>query len=208
MKVNEMNNSLIEHKLTLLRDKKTGTKEFRELANEISTFICYEALKDAPLDDVKIDTPVTTMSARKLDEERYVFLPILRAGMGMVDGILSVIPNAKIGHVGMYRNEETFKPVTYFFKVPTNIAESEVILLDPMLATGGSASDAIDLIKEKGVKKIKFLCIIASPEGVELINKNHPDVEIFCGKVDEYLNEKKYIVPGLGDAGDRIYGIK
>lgn len=208
MKVNEMKNSLIEHKLTVLRDKKTGTKEFRELVNEISTFICYEALKDVKLDEVEIDTPVTKLKARRLNEEKFVFLPILRAGMGMVDGILSVVPNARIGHVGMYRNEETFKPVTYFFKVPQNIGEAEVVLLDPMLATGGSASDAIDLIKEKGVKKIKFLCIIAAPEGVKLINEKHPDVEIFCGKVDEYLNEKKYIVPGLGDAGDRIYGIK
>ena len=205
----EANHPIIEHKLSILRDKNTGTKEFRELINEISTFLCYKALEDVELDNVTIETPITKMKTKKLNEDKLAFIPILRAGMGMLDGLLSVIPNAKVGHIGMYRDEENdHKPVNYFFKVPKGIEKKEVILLDPMLATGGSAVDAIELLKEKGVKKIKFLCIIAAPEGIENVTKKHPDVKIYCAKIDDHLNEDAYIVPGLGDAGDRIYGTK
>lgn len=208
MNVVELNHPLIEHKLAILRDKNTGTKEFRELVKEISMFLCYEAMSDAVLVDSEIETPLTKMKTGKLDEDKYAFVPILRAGMGMLDGVLSVIPNAKIGHIGMYRNEETFEPVNYFFKVPKGIENREVIILDPMLATGGSALDAIALLKEKGVKKIKFLCIISAPEGLKVVSDKYPDVKIYCAKIDNYLNDNKYIVPGLGDAGDRIFGTK
>lgn len=208
MKATELNHPLIQHKLAILRDKKTGTKEFRELISEIATFLCYEAMKDAELEETEIETPITKMKTGKLNEDKYVFLPILRAGTGMLDGVISVIPNAKIGHIGMYRNEETFEPVNYFFKVPKNIESKEVIILDPMLATGGSAIDAIEVLKEKGVKKIKFLSIIGAPEGIERVEKEHPDVQIYCAHIDSHLNENKYIVPGLGDAGDRIFGTK
>ena len=203
-----LNHPLITHKLAVLRDKKTGTKEFRELVNEIAMFLCYEAMSDAKLESVTIETPIQKLKTKKLNEEKYAFVPILRAGMGMLNGVISVIPNAKIGHIGMYRNETTFEPVNYFFKVPKDISKREVVILDPMLATGGSVVDAISLIKEKGVKKIKVLCIIAAPEGIELVNKKYPDVKIYCANIDKCLNEKKYIVPGLGDAGDRIYGTK
>lgn len=208
MKAIELDHPLIEHKLSILRDKKTGTKEFRELIKEIAMFLCYEAMKDVKLVNTTIETPIQKMKTHKLDEDKYAFVPILRAGMGMLEGVITVVPNAKIGHIGMYRDEETFIPVNYFFKVPKDIEKREVFLLDPMLATGGSAIDAIDLLKSKGVKKIKFLCIIAAPEGIEAVEKKHPDVEIYCGSIDDYLNENKYIVPGLGDAGDRIYGTK
>ena len=206
--VYELKHPLITHKLAILRDKKTGTKEFRELISEIAMFLCYEAMSDVTLDSVSIETPIKKMDTYKLNEDNYAFVPILRAGMGMLDGVITVIPNAKIGHVGMYRDEKTFKPVNYFFKVPKDIDKREVILLDPMLATGGSAIDAIDLLKGKGVKKIKFLCIIAAPEGLKVVSKKHPDVKIYCGCIDKHLNKNKYIVPGLGDAGDRIYGTK
>ncbi len=208
MKAIELEHPLIEHKLSILRDKKTGTKEFRELIKEIAMFLCYEAMKDVKLVKTEIETPIQKMMTHKLDEDKYAFVPILRAGMGMLEGVITVVPNAKIGHIGMYRDEETFEPVNYFFKVPKDIQKREVFLLDPMLATGGSAIDAIDLLKSKGVKKIKFLCIIAAPEGIEAVEKKHPDVEIYCGSIDDHLNENKYIVPGLGDAGDRIYGTK
>ena len=208
MKGIELDHPLIEHKLSILRDKKTGTKEFRELIKEIAMFLCYEAMKDVKLVNTTIETPIQKMKTHKLDEDKYAFVPILRAGMGMLEGVITVVPNAKIGHIGMYRDEETFVPVNYFFKVPKDIEKREVFLLDPMLATGGSAIDAIDLLKSKGVKKIKFLCIIAAPEGIEAVEKKHPDVEIYCGSIDDHLNENKYIVPGLGDAGDRIYGTK
>ena len=204
----QLNNSLITHKLAILRDKKTSTKEFRELIKEIAMFLCYEAMANAKLDNVTIETPITKFKTQKLNQDKYAFVPILRAGMGMLDGVISVIPNAKIGHVGMYRDEKTFKPVNYFFKVPKDIEKREVIVLDPMLATGGSAIDAIELLKSKGVKKIKFLCIIAAPEGLSLVTEKHPDVKIYCACIDDCLNENKYIVPGLGDAGDRIYGTK
>ena len=204
----ELNHPLITHKLAILRDKKTGTKEFRELVNEIAMFLCYEAMTDAKLESVSIETPIEKMKTKKLNEDKYAFVPILRAGMGMLDGVIRVIPNAKIGHIGMYRDEETFEPVNYFFKVPKDIDKREVIILDPMLATGGSAIDAIELLKSKGVKKIKFLCVIAAPEGLEVVNKKYPDVKIYCANIDKYLNKNKYIVPGLGDAGDRIFGTK
>ena len=206
--VYELKHPLITHKLSILRDKNTGTKEFRELVNEIAMFLCYEAMADAKLENVNIETPIEKMKTKKLNEDKYAFVPILRAGMGMLDGVINVIPNAKVGHVGMYRDEETFEPVNYFFKVPKDIARREVIILDPMLATGGSAIDAIELLKNKGVKKIKFLCIIAAPEGLEKLSTEHPDVQIYIGNLDRELNADAYICPGLGDAGDRIFGTK
>ena len=208
MKTVELNHPLIEHKMSILRDKNTGTKEFRELIKEIGMFLCYEAMKDVELVETEIETPIQKMKTGKLNEDKYAFVPILRAGMGMLDGVISVVPNAKIGHIGMYRNEETFEPVNYFFKVPKDIEEREVFLLDPMLATGGSAIDAVDLLKSKGVKKIKFLCIIAAPEGIKALEEKHPDIELYCANIDDHLNNNKYIVPGLGDAGDRIFGTK
>ena len=171
-------------------------------------FLCYEAMKDAELEAVEIETPLEKMKTGKLNEDKYAFVPILRAGTGMLDGVISVIPNAKIGHIGMYRNEKTFEPVNYYFKVPKDIEKREVIILDPMLATGGSAMDAIELLKGKGVKKIKFLSIIAAPEGIKRVEEAHPDVQIYCAHIDSHLNQNKYIVPGLGDAGDRIFGTK
>ena len=208
MKTIELNHPLIEHKLAILRDKKTGTKEFRELISEIAMFLCYEAMRDAKLETTEIETPLEKMKIGKLDEDKYAFVPILRAGTGMLDGVIRVIPNAKIGHIGMYRNEKTFEPVNYYFKVPKDIEHREVIILDPMLATGGSALDAIELLKSKGVKNIKFLSIIAAPEGIKKVEERHPDVQIYCAHIDDHLNENKYIVPGLGDAGDRIFGTK
>ena len=208
MEVKELKHPLIEHKLAILRNKKTGTKEFRELVSELAMFLCYEAMKDAKLEEVEVETPIQKTKAKMLNEDKYACVPILRAGTGMLEGITTIVPNAKIGHIGMYRNEETLKPVKYFFKVPKDIKEREVLILDPMLATGGSGCDAIQMIKEEGVKKIKFLCIIAAPEGIKKMQEEHPDVEIYCAQVDEKLNETGYIVPGLGDAGDRIFGTK
>jgi len=208
MSVIEVKHPLIEHKLTILRDKKTGTKEFRELISELSSFLCYEALRDAELEDREIETPMAKMVGKVLDEEKYAFVPILRAGTGMLDGLINIMPNAKIGHIGMYRNEETLKPVRYFYKAPKDIDKREVIILDPMLATGGSGIDAITLLKESGAKKLKFLCIIAAPEGIKAMQEKYPDVPIYCTAIDEKLNEIGYIVPGLGDAGDRIFGTK
>lgn len=208
MKAIELKHPLVEHKLAILRDKKTGTKEFREIISELATILCYEAMKDAKTYETEIETPITKMKTHKIDENRYAFVPILRAGTGMLDGIINVIPNAKIGHIGMYRDEKTFIPNVYFFKVPKDIDKREVIILDPMLATGGSGIDAIELLKKQGVTKIKFLCIIAAPEGIARIEKEHPDVQIYCAAIDEKLNEHAYIVPGLGDAGDRIFGTK
>ncbi len=204
----ELNHPLIEHKLSILRDKNTGTKEFRELVKEISTVLCYEAMSDAKLEKVEIETPIEKMKTGKLNEDKYAFVPILRAGMGMLDGVISVVPNAKIGHIGMYRDETTFEPVNYFFKVPKDIEKREVIIIDPMLATGGSVIDAVDLLKSKGVKKIKVLCIISAPEGLKKVHEKHPEVKIYTAHIDKKLNKNKYIVPGLGDAGDRIYGTK
>ncbi len=204
----ELKHPLIEHKLGILRNKKTGTKEFRELVEEISIFLCYEAMKDIELDLIEVCTPIEKTMVGTLNEDKLAFVPILRAGLGMLEGVIKVVPNAKIGHIGMYRDEETFKPVTYFFKVPSNIDQKEVILLDPMLATGGSACDAVELLKSKGVKKVTFLSVLAAPEGIAKLEKEHPDVKIYCAKVDKCLNERRYIIPGLGDAGDRIFGTK
>lgn len=199
---------LVKHKLAILRDKNSGTKEFRELATELSTMLCYEATKDAPLYETEIETPITKTKVEKLNEDHYAFLPILRAGMGMLDGVLNIIPNAKVGHIGLFRNEETLEPTQYYFKVPSGIEDRTVIILDPMLATGGSACDAITSVKKIGVKSIKFLCIISAPEGIARIQREHPDVQIYTTSIDEKLNEIGYIVPGLGDAGDRIFGTK
>lgn len=204
----ESNHPLIEHKLSILRDKNTSTKEFRELVKEISMILCYEAMRDAKLDEIQIETPIKKMKTHRLNEDHYAFIPILRAGLGMLDGVISVLPTAKVGHIGMYRDETTYEPINYFFKVPDGIENREVFLLDPMLATGGSAIDAIDLLKKKGVEKTKFLCIISAPEGLKQVNKAYPDVPIYTACIDEKLNENKYIVPGLGDAGDRIFGTK
>ena len=208
MKEIELKHPLVEHKISLLRDKKTGTKEFRELISEITLFLTYEVMKDAKVKEIEIETPICKCNSLVIDENNYVFIPILRAGLGMVDGVFKMIPNAKIGHIGLYRNEETLEPVKYFYKVPKNIKNKEVILLDPMLATGGSASAAISLLKEEGIKNIRFLSIIGVPEGIERVKTDHPDVQIYCTKIDEKLNDIGYIVPGLGDAGDRIFGTK
>ncbi len=202
----KVNHPLIEHKLSILRDKKTGTKEFRELISEITVFLCYEAMKDAKLKEVEIETPLTKTKAQMIDEKDYVFVPILRAGTGMINGIITMIPNAKIGHIGLYRNEETLKPVRYYYKMPKGIENKQIIIIDPMLATGGSGVDAITLLKEDGVKNIKFLSIIAAPEGLKKMQEVHPDVQIYCAAIDDHLNDVGYIVPGLGDAGDRIFG--
>ncbi len=203
-----LNHPLITHKLTILRDKNTGTKEFREVVTEISTILVYEAMKDAKLEEITIETPFEKMDTGILNEDNYVIVPILRAGMGMVDGVLNVIPNAKIGHIGLYRDDETFEPVEYYYNMPERIGEREVLVVDPMLATGGSASATITRLKEDGVSKVKLLCIVAAPEGIKCIEEDHPDVEIFCAAVDRELNENSYILPGLGDAGDRVYGTK
>ena len=211
MKAIVLNHPLVSHKLTILRDKNTGTKEFRELISEISSFLCYEALKDAVLEDKEMETPMQKMIGKKINEDKYAFVPILRAGTGMLDGLIKVMPNAKIGHIGLYRNEETLKPVKYYYKVPKDIKNREVIVLDPMLATGGSAIDAISMIKEDAQNenlKIKFLCIIAAPEGIAALEKAHSDVQIYAAAIDDKLNDVGYIMPGLGDAGDRIFGTK
>ncbi len=203
-----LNHPLITHKLAILRSINTGTKEFRELITEISTLLCYEATKDAKLEKAVIKTPLEEMETEKLNEDTYAIVPILRAGMGMLEGIINVIPNAKVGHIGLYRNEETLEPVEYYYKMPENIDKREVIIIDPMLATGGSASATIDRLKQDGVTKIKLLCIVAAPDGIKTIEENHPNVEIFCATVDRQLNQDAYILPGLGDAGDRVYGTK
>ena len=203
-----LDHPLITHKLAFLRDINTGTKEFRELVTEISTILVYEAMRDAKLERTTIQTPLEEMVTGILDENNYAIVPILRAGMGMVDGVLNVIPNAKIGHIGLYRNEETFEPVEYYYKMPEDIENREVLVIDPMLAIGGSASATISRLKQDGVTSIKFLCIVAAPQGIETLENDHPDVKIFCATVDRQLNENAYILPGLGDAGDRVYGTK
>lgn len=208
MNENILNHPLITHKLAILRDIHTGTKEFRELVTEISTILVYEAMRDAKLEKTTIETPLEKMETGMLNEDNYAIVPILRAGMGMVDGILNIIPNAKIGHIGLYRDEETFMPVEYYYKMPDGIADREVLVVDPMLATGGSASATISRLKQDGVSKIKLLCIVAAPDGIKCIENDHPDVEIFCATVDRELNDNAYILPGLGDAGDRVYGTK
>ena len=203
-----MDHPLIQHKLTIMRDKNTGTKEFRELVGEIGMLMCYEATRDLPLKEVEIETPVAVAKTKVISGRKLAFVPILRAGLGMVDGVMRMVPAAKIGHIGMYRDPETHMPVEYYCKLPSDIGERDVIVLDPMLATGGSAIDAISQIKNKGAKSVRFMCIIAAPEGLAALQEAHPDVQIYIGAVDEKLNEHKYIVPGLGDDGDRIFGTK
>ena len=199
---------LLQHKISLLRNKQTGTKEFRDLVGEIATLLCYEATRDLPLEEVEIETPITMAKTKVLAGRKLALVPILRAGMGMLDGMLTLLPAAKVGHIGLYRNEETLEPVEYYCKLPSDIAERDVIVLDPMLATGGSARDAITQIKKRGARSIKFIGIIAAPEGLKALHEAHPDVDIYVAALDEKLNEKGYIVPGLGDAGDRIFGTK
>ena len=199
---------LIQHKISILRDKKTGTNEFRKLVEEIAMLEGFEALSDLPTEDVEIETPIETCMTPMISGRKLAIVPILRAGLGMVPGVLSLVPTAKVGHIGMYRNEETHEPVPYYCKLPHPIEERTIVVTDPMLATGGSAGDAIDQIKKVGGKQIKFMCIIAAPEGVEKLHKAHPDVQIYIGHLDRELNADAYICPGLGDAGDRIFGTK
>ena len=207
-KVCVFDHPLIQHKLSILRDKGTSVKEFRELISEIAMLMCYEATRDLPLEDVQVETPVATATVKRIAGKKLAIVPILRAGLGMVDGMVSMMPNVKVGHIGLFRDPETLKPVKYYFKMPPDIDERDVIVVDPMLATGGSASAAIQFLKDDGVKHIKLMCIIGAPEGVERMQKDHPDVDIYVAALDDHLNEHGYIVPGLGDAGDRIFGTK
>lgn len=207
-KVMVMDHPLIQHKIGLIRKKETGTKDFRETISEIAMMICYEATRHLELADVQIETPICSTTVKEIKGRKMAIVPILRAGLGMVDGALKMIPAAKIGHIGLYRDPETLKPVEYYCKLPADCAEREVFVVDPMLATGGSSVAAIRMLKEKGCKKIHFLCIIAAPEGVKAMQEAHPDVDVYIGALDEHLNEHGYIVPGLGDAGDRIFGTK
>ncbi|MED1605809.1 uracil phosphoribosyltransferase [Cytobacillus kochii] len=207
-KVYVFDHPLIQHKLTYIREKNTGTKEFRELVDEVSTLMAFEITRDMPLEEIEIDTPVQKTNSKVLSGKKMGIVPILRAGIGMVDGILKLIPAAKVGHVGLYRDPETLKPVEYYAKFPGDIEERDFIVVDPMLATGGSAIEAINSLKKRGGKSIKFMCLIAAPEGGEALKEAHPDVDIYIAALDEMLNEKGYIVPGLGDAGDRLFGTK
>lgn len=199
---------LIQHKISLMRDKNTGTKEFRELVSETAMLICYEATRDLPLKEIEMETPLCMARTKIVSGHKLAFVPILRAGLGMIEGVTSLVPAAKIGHIGLFRDPETHESVQYYSKLPDDIAERDVILIDPMLATGNTACAAITELKKIGVKHIKFMCILSSPEGAANIIKNHPDVDIYCGTMDEGLNDDKFIIPGLGDAGDRIFGTK
>ena len=207
-KVFVFDHPLIQHKLSILRDKATSVKEFRELISEIAMLMCYEATRDLPLEDIDVETPVAVAHCKRIAGKKLAIVPILRAGLGMVDGMVSMIPNVKVGHIGLFRDPDTLKPVKYYFKMPPDITERDVIVVDPMLATGGSASAAINFLKEAGVQHIKLMSIIGAPEGVAKMQADHPDVDIFVAALDEKLNEHCYIVPGLGDAGDRIFGTK
>ncbi|HZG71106.1 MAG TPA: uracil phosphoribosyltransferase [Chondromyces sp.] len=207
-KVYVFDHPLIQHKLTIIRDKNTGTKEFRELVDEVATLMAFEITRDMPLEEVDVDTPVCKARAKMLAGKKIGIVPILRAGIGMVDGILKLIPAAKVGHVGLYRDPETLQPVEYYVKLPSDVEERDFIVVDPMLATGGSAVEAINSLKKRGAKNIKFMCLIAAPEGVEAVKAAHPEIDIYIAALDEKLNEKGYIVPGLGDAGDRLFGTK
>ena len=206
--VNVTNHPLIQHKLSILRDKNTPSKEFRALIEEIAMLMCYEATRDLELQDVEVETPVAVAKAKELSGKKLAVVPILRAGLGMVDGVINLIPSARVGHIGLYRDPDTLQPVEYYCKFPSDIAERDVIVVDPMCATGGSAIDAISMIKKRGPKHIKFMCTIAAPEGIKALTEAHPDVDIFCAALDDHLNDHGYIIPGLGDAGDRIFGTK
>jgi len=207
-KVLVLDHPLVKHKVAIMRNKDTGTKEFKAVAKEIAMLMCYEATRELAVEDVDVETPITTARCQMLAGKKLAIVPILRAGLGMVDGMLELIPSAKIGHIGLYRDEETLEPVEYFCKMPSDIGERDVFVVDPMLATGGSACDAIKMLKQRGAKNIKFLCLIAAPEGVKKLTEKHPDVDVYCAALDSHLNENGYIVPGLGDAGDRIFGTK
>lgn len=207
-KVHVLDHPLLQHKLTILRDERTGVKEFREIVSEIAALECYEATRDLPLEDIEVKTPVATATFKHLAGKKLAIVPILRAGLGMVDGILNLIPSAKVGHIGLYRDPETHLPVEYYCKLPKDVAERDLIVVDPMLATGGSSVAAINFIKQRGCKSITLMCLVGCPEGVRAVQEAHPDVDIYIAAIDEYLNENKYIVPGLGDAGDRLYGTK
>jgi uracil phosphoribosyltransferase len=206
--VHIMDHPLIQHKISYIRSEEVGTKEFREVVGEIAGLMCFEATRDLKLQDVKVKTPICETVGKELTGKKLAVVPILRAGLGMVDGMLSLIPAAKVGHIGLYRDPDSFEPVEYYCKLPADCEDREVFVVDPMLATGGSSTAAIQMLKDKGVKRIRFLCIIAAPEGVDRMQKEHPDVDLYIGALDDHLNEHKYIVPGLGDAGDRIFGTK
>lgn len=199
---------LITHKLTIMRRKETGSKDFRELLNEIAMLMGYEITRDLPLEDIEIETPVSKMTAKTISGKKLAIVPILRAGLGMVDGLLSLVPVAKVGHIGLYRDPATHKPVEYYCKLPADIEERITIVVDPMLATGGSSSDALTMLKAKGIKNLKLMCLVAAPEGVRKVQEDHPDVDIYIAALDDHLNENAYIIPGLGDAGDRLFGTK
>ena len=203
-----MDHPLIQHKIGIIRKKDTSSKEFREMISEIAMLMCYEATRELPLTDVEIETPICKTTVKELEGKKMAVVPILRAGLGMVEGMLAMIPAAKIGHIGLYRDPETLAPVEYYCKLPSDIASREVFVTDPMLATGGSAEAAITMLKKRGLNNIRFMCLVAAPEGVEVLNKAHPDVKVYTAALDEKLNEHGYIVPGLGDAGDRIFGTK
>ena len=203
-----VNHPLLLHKLTILRDKNTSTKDFRELVGEIGMLLTYEATRDLPLTEKEVETPLCKTTAPSLKGKKFAVVPILRAGLGLVEGVLRMVPSARVGHIGLYRDEETLEPVTYFCKLPKDIDQREALIVDPMLATGGSAAAAISFLKQYGCRQIKLMVLLAAPEGVRRIQEEHPDVEIYCGAVDDHLNEHGYIVPGLGDAGDRIFGTK
>ena len=207
-RVTLVDHPLVQHKLSILRDKNTGTNQFRQLVRELALFDGYEAMRDLPMEDVEVETPITTATFKQLAGKKLAIVPILRAGLGMVDGILDLVPSARVGHIGMYRDEETLEPHPYFCKMPKDVAERDVLIVDPMLATGGSAAEAIGEMKKRGCKHIKLMVLVAAPEGIEHIQKLYPDVEIYAGALDDHLNEHGYIVPGLGDAGDRIFGTK
>ena len=208
MKVHVIDHPLIQHKVTLMRDVNTGTKEFRDLLNEISMLMGYEVTRDFPLEDKEVQTPLVKMMGKQIAGRTLAIVPVLRAGLGMVEGLLNLMPRTKVGHIGLYRDPETLKPVEYYCKLPSDLAEREVLVTDPMLATGGSASAAITLLKEKGAKNIRLMCLVAAPEGVKVVNEDHPEVPIFVAALDDGLNDHGYILPGLGDAGDRIFGTK